>query len=77
MRDSFILLSYQDSNLDRQNQKLQCYHYTIRQSYLPKRRIHYVSNSLKRCKVMKFLGNIQNYTTILHIFYIPISISLF
>ena len=25
-------LSYQDSNLDRQNQKLQCYHYTIRQS---------------------------------------------
>ena len=28
-----ILLSYQDSNLDRQNQKLQCYHYTIRQSF--------------------------------------------
>lgn len=27
------LLSYQDSNLDRQNQKLQCYHYTIRQSH--------------------------------------------
>lgn len=27
------MLSYQDSNLDRQNQKLQCYHYTIRQSY--------------------------------------------
>ena len=26
------MLSYQDSNLDRQNQKLQCYHYTIRQS---------------------------------------------
>ena len=25
-------LSYEDSNLDRQNQKLQCYHYTIRQS---------------------------------------------
>ena len=26
-------LSYLDSNQDRQNQKLQCYHYTIRQSY--------------------------------------------
>lgn len=26
------LLSYPDSNQDRQNQKLQCYHYTIRQS---------------------------------------------
>lgn len=25
-------LSYPDSNQDRQNQKLQCYHYTIRQS---------------------------------------------
>ncbi len=28
----YVVLSYQDSNLDRQNQKLQCYHYTIRQS---------------------------------------------
>lgn len=27
-----IELSYPDSNQDRQNQKLQCYHYTIRQS---------------------------------------------
>ncbi len=27
-----VLLSHQDSNLDRQNQKLQCYHYTMRQS---------------------------------------------
>jgi hypothetical protein len=27
-------LSYLDSNQDRQNQKLQCYHYTIRQSYV-------------------------------------------
>ena len=27
-----LLLSYLDSNQDRQNQKLQCYHYTIRQS---------------------------------------------
>lgn len=27
-----FMLSYQDSNLDKQNQKLLCYHYTIRQS---------------------------------------------
>ncbi len=27
------MLSYLDSNQDRQNQKLQCYHYTIRQSF--------------------------------------------
>lgn len=30
----FCLLSHQDSNLDRQNQKLQCYHYTMRQSFV-------------------------------------------
>ena len=28
----FYLLSHQDSNLDRQNQNLQCYHYTMRQT---------------------------------------------
>ena len=28
----FLLLSHKDSNLVRQNQKLQCYHYTMRQS---------------------------------------------
>ncbi len=28
------LLSYEDSNLDKQNQNLLCYHYTIRQSRL-------------------------------------------
>ncbi len=27
-----LLLSYQDSNLDKQNQNLLCYHYTIVQS---------------------------------------------
>ncbi len=27
-----VLLSNQDSNLDRQNQNLKCYHYTIGQS---------------------------------------------
>jgi hypothetical protein len=30
-------LSYQDSNLERQNQNLQCYHYTIGQDILKKR----------------------------------------
>ena len=40
---AFLLLSHQDSNLDRQNQKLQCYHYTMRQSYA-------LSLSQKRCK---------------------------
>ena len=29
---SLSRLSYPDSNQDRQNQNLQCYHYTIRQS---------------------------------------------
>ena len=32
IRASFWL-SYQDSNLDKQNQKLLCYHYTIGQTY--------------------------------------------
>ena len=29
-----FLLSYQDSNLDKQNQNLMCYHYTIGQTLL-------------------------------------------
>jgi ABC-2 type transport system ATP-binding protein len=34
-----VTLSHEDSNFDRQNQKLQCYHYTMRQSTtLPKKR---------------------------------------
>ena len=32
--DSFLLLSYLDSNQDKQNQNLLCYHYTIGQSLL-------------------------------------------
>ena len=32
-----LLLSYQDSNLDKQNQNLMCYHYTIGQSALSKK----------------------------------------
>ena len=42
----FFVLSYLDSNQDRQNQKLQCYHYTIRQSCSLKH-----IKSLKRHKV--------------------------
>ncbi len=41
IRASFWL-SYQDSNLDKQNQKLLCYHYTIGQTY--------VLSVKKRCK---------------------------
>ncbi len=48
----FVALSYQDSNLDRQNQKLQCYHYTIRQSFAQ-------TMSLKRCKVMGIFRKLQ------------------
>lgn len=29
---SYFLLSHQDSNLDKQNQKLLCYHYTMGQT---------------------------------------------
>ena len=34
-------LSYPDSNQDKQNQNLLCYHYTIRQSPIPKRACKY------------------------------------
>ena len=33
LRDFFVL-DYQDSNLDKQNQNLLCYHYTIVQSFV-------------------------------------------
>lgn len=42
IRASFWL-SYQDSNLDKQNQKLLCYHYTIGQTY--------ALSVKKRCKI--------------------------
>ena len=32
MLQGFFVLDYQDSNLDKQNQNLLCYHYTIVQS---------------------------------------------
>ena len=44
IRASFWL-SYQDSNLDKQNQKLLCYHYTIGQTY--------ALSDKKRCKDSK------------------------
>ena len=34
MKLTFLLLSYLDSNQDKQNQNLLCYHYTIGQSSL-------------------------------------------
>ncbi len=45
------VLTYPDSNQDRQNQKLQCYHYTISQSLstqrgvIPSKVSHKVTNS--------------------------------
>ena len=46
------LLDYQDSNLDKQNQNLLCYHYTIVQSLCAFLR--------KRCKDTFFLQYIPN-----------------
>lgn len=50
IRASFWL-SYQDSNLDKQNQKLLCYHYTIGQTY--------ALSVKKRCKDRGLYRNIQ------------------
>ena len=47
----FLLLSHQDSNLDKQNQNLLCYHYTIGQSS--------VLSVKKRCKDKSFLRKKQ------------------
>ena len=44
------LLSYQDSNLDKQNQNLLCYHYTIRQSIFVKGNIRICSRPCKDTK---------------------------
>ena len=44
-------LDYQDSNLDKQNQNLLCYHYTIVQSF--------VLSSEKRCKDKGKFRNMQ------------------
>ena len=53
-----LMLSYLDSNQDRQNQKLQCYHYTIRQSYCPND-----AYRLKRYKGRHLLPIIQIFLT--------------
>ena len=45
------LLDYQDSNLDKQNQNLLCYHYTIVQTY--------VLSVKKRCKDRGLQANLQ------------------
>ena len=47
----FLLLSYLDSNQDKQNQNLLCYHYTIGQSS--------VLSVKKRCKDNGFLFSMQ------------------
>lgn len=67
IRASFWL-SYQDSNLDKQNQKLLCYHYTIGQTFKPSRRLLKLPkkrHSLKRrCKGNRFLVFRQIFTLI-------------
>ena len=50
IRASFWL-SYQDSNLDKQNQKLLCYHYTIGQAH--------ALSVKKRCKDRGLQANLQ------------------
>ena len=50
-----IRLSYVDSNHDRQNQKLQCYHYTIRQSIAAKAEaLNRVAKLLTKSRLTKF-----------------------
>ena len=50
-----IRLSYVDSNHDRQNQKLQCYHYTIRQSIVAKAEaLNRATKLLTKSRLTKF-----------------------
>ena len=48
----FFMLSHQDSNLNKQNQNLLCYHYTMRQSG---------AFFQKRCKGTCLLLNLQHF----------------
>ena len=48
---TFFMLSYLDSNQDKQNQNLLCYHYTIGQSF--------VLSAKKRCKDIILCRNSQ------------------
>ena len=58
IRASFWL-SYQDSNLDKQNQKLLCYHYTIGQTY--------ALSVKKRCKDRGLQANLQIFRSLFYI----------
>ena len=53
------MLSYQDSNLDKQNQKLLCYHYTIGQTY--------ALSVKKRCKDRGLQANLQIFRSLFYI----------
>ena len=66
IRASFWL-SYQDSNLDKQNQKLLCYHYTIGQTR--------VLSVKKRCKDKSMPRNIQIFRGIFY--HLPLFCLLF
>ena len=66
IRASFWL-SYQDSNLDKQNQKLLCYHYTIGQTR--------VLSVKKRCKDKSMARNIQIFRAIFY--HLPLFCLLF
>ena len=52
------LLDYQDSNLDKQNQNLLCYHYTIVQTY--------VLSVKKRCKDRGLQANLQIFRSLFY-----------
>ena len=58
IRASFWL-SYQDSNLDKQNQKLLCYHYTIGQTY--------ALSVKKRCKDRGLQANLQIFRSLFYV----------
>ena len=54
-----LLLDYQDSNLDKQNQNLLCYHYTIVQTY--------VLSVKKRCKDRGLQANLQIFRSLFYV----------
>ena len=54
-----LLLDYQDSNLDKQNQNLLCYHYTIVQTY--------VLSVEKRCKDRGLQANLQIFRSLFYV----------
>ena len=55
----FSSLDYQDSNLDKQNQNLLCYHYTIVQTY--------VLSVKKRCKDRGLQANLQIFRSLFYV----------